>query len=43
MQLFLEVVTRPLVEHEHGLALGLSLFLLIGEFLLLDLDVVFTG
>ena len=43
MQLFLIVVASPLVEHEHGLALGLSLLLLIGEFLLVNLDVIFTG
>ena len=41
MQLPLEIGASPLVEHEHRLALGLRLFLLVGELLLMDFDVVF--
>ena len=43
MQLFLKIITSPLVKHEHGFALGLLLFFLVGQFLLMDLDMVFTS
>ena len=43
MQLLFEVSARPLVDHEHCFALGLRLFFLIGEFLFLYVDMVFSG
>ena len=43
VQLLLEIVTCPFVEHEHGFALTLCLLFLVGEFLFLDLDVIFAG
>lgn len=43
MQLLLKVITCPLIEHEHRFTLCLSLFLLVGEFFLLDFYVILTS
>ena len=37
----LEIVHRPLIDDKHRLALALLLLLLVGQLLLLDLDIIF--
>ena len=43
VELFLEEVVGPFVDHEHALAFVLCLFFFVGELALLDFDVVFPG
>ena len=39
----LKILACPLVDYEHGLAFALLLFLLVGEFTLFDLNMVFVS